>query len=423
MYVYIFAELMMLVFVIISRNASDKQCNFFLATSCAMWALIFGLRGYEVGNDTPSYTGFFELTNTDNGSYGTYEAPGESIEWGYVVLNRFLAFFSDSATFLFLVHGIFLFLMLFLIYRNNRNSVMSLLWMMTFGDTIAMMMVALRQSFSICFVLASLVLIEGAYQQCTEKKEIIHERAFWGGLICFIFAMTIHRTSVIFLPLLVMLYFLRVNKKIVYLFLTLAFVISLLFSDYISEIFDMSMLLVGGVEDDKINLLAERYGLEMENEGASIISKTALILPVYLATYFTDTEKINTLFFKCLVFGVILFLLFSSSTVITRIILLFVVLGYSVIIPPIVNEKWRIYVFYLLYTAYFMWRAFVHFAANMTSSKKSIGRIAAIDDTTQNILFELEDDTLIPASDDLIESIDINKQEINMNIPNGLLDI
>ena len=58
-----------------------------------------------------------------------------------------------------------------------------------------------------------------------------------------------------------------------------------------------------------------------------------------------------------------------------------------------------------------------------TSSKKSIGRIAAIDDTTQNILFELEDDTLIPASDDLIESIDINKKEINMNIPNGLLDI
>ena len=58
-----------------------------------------------------------------------------------------------------------------------------------------------------------------------------------------------------------------------------------------------------------------------------------------------------------------------------------------------------------------------------TSSKKAIGRISAIDDTTQNILFELEDGTLIPASDELIESIDINKKEINMNIPNGLLDI
>ena len=53
----------------------------------------------------------------------------------------------------------------------------------------------------------------------------------------------------------------------------------------------------------------------------------------------------------------------------------------------------------------------------------AIGTIAAIDDTTQNILFELEDGTLIPASDELIENIDVNKKEIIMNIPNGLLDI
>ena len=53
----------------------------------------------------------------------------------------------------------------------------------------------------------------------------------------------------------------------------------------------------------------------------------------------------------------------------------------------------------------------------------TIGTIAAIDDTTQNILFELEDGTLIPASDELIANIDVNKKEIIMNIPEGLLDI
>ena len=53
----------------------------------------------------------------------------------------------------------------------------------------------------------------------------------------------------------------------------------------------------------------------------------------------------------------------------------------------------------------------------------TIGTIAAIDDTTQNILFELEDGTLIPASDELIANIDVNKKEIIMNIPIGLLDI
>ena len=52
-----------------------------------------------------------------------------------------------------------------------------------------------------------------------------------------------------------------------------------------------------------------------------------------------------------------------------------------------------------------------------------IGKIAAIDDSTANILFELEDGTLIPASDDLIEEIDAEQQQIKMNIPSGLLDI
>ena len=57
---------------------------------------------------------------------------------------------------------------------------------------------------------------------------------------------------------------------------------------------------------------------------------------------------------------------------------------------------------------------------DMTNSKV-IGRIATIDDTTQNILFELEDGTLIPASDELIEDINGEQQQIIMNIPEGLL--
>ena len=54
---------------------------------------------------------------------------------------------------------------------------------------------------------------------------------------------------------------------------------------------------------------------------------------------------------------------------------------------------------------------------------KTIGRIAAIDDSTANILFEMEDGMLIPANDDLIEVIDAEQQQIKMNIPQGLLDI
>ena len=57
------------------------------------------------------------------------------------------------------------------------------------------------------------------------------------------------------------------------------------------------------------------------------------------------------------------------------------------------------------------------------SNGKVVGKIAAIDDTTQNILFELEDGRLIPASDELITDIDTNRQQIIMQIPTGLLEI
>ena len=57
------------------------------------------------------------------------------------------------------------------------------------------------------------------------------------------------------------------------------------------------------------------------------------------------------------------------------------------------------------------------------SHGKTIGRIASIDDSTINILFELEGGRLIPASNELIEDIDWTKQQITMNIPEGLLDI
>ena len=56
-----------------------------------------------------------------------------------------------------------------------------------------------------------------------------------------------------------------------------------------------------------------------------------------------------------------------------------------------------------------------------TGSK--VGTVAAIDDTTVNLLFELEDGRLIPASDDLISDIDMKQGEIRMNIPEGLLEL
>ena len=54
---------------------------------------------------------------------------------------------------------------------------------------------------------------------------------------------------------------------------------------------------------------------------------------------------------------------------------------------------------------------------------KKVGTIAAIDDSTANVLFELEDGRLIPATEDLITDINTKERTIKMEIPKGLLEL
>ena len=69
------------------------------------------------------------------------------------------------------------------------------------------------------------------------------------------------------------------------------------------------------------------------------------------------------------------------------------------------------------------WAAIVGFDIIEAGSGNKIGRIASVDDTTLNILFCLEDERLIPASEDLITAIDQQARSITMHLPAGLLDL
>ena len=69
------------------------------------------------------------------------------------------------------------------------------------------------------------------------------------------------------------------------------------------------------------------------------------------------------------------------------------------------------------------WAAIVGFDIIEAGNNKPVGRIASVDDSTINILFELEDGRLIPASEDLITAIDQQARTITMHLPEGLLDL
>ncbi|MCH5312306.1 MAG: 16S rRNA processing protein RimM [Prevotella sp.] len=68
------------------------------------------------------------------------------------------------------------------------------------------------------------------------------------------------------------------------------------------------------------------------------------------------------------------------------------------------------------------WAQIVGYAL-LNTYNNMVGRIAAVDDQTINLLFELEDGRLIPANEQLIHNIDTEKREITMEIAEGLLDL
>lgn len=69
------------------------------------------------------------------------------------------------------------------------------------------------------------------------------------------------------------------------------------------------------------------------------------------------------------------------------------------------------------------WAEIVGYSIVDASTGRTVGKIASINDSTINILFCLEDGTLIPASEELITDVDQENRIITIDIPEGLLEL
>lgn len=65
----------------------------------------------------------------------------------------------------------------------------------------------------------------------------------------------------------------------------------------------------------------------------------------------------------------------------------------------------------------------VGFSIINAADGKVAGRIASVDDTTVNTLFVLDNDLLIPATDDMVKEINTENRTIIMELPEGILDL
>ncbi len=73
------------------------------------------------------------------------------------------------------------------------------------------------------------------------------------------------------------------------------------------------------------------------------------------------------------------------------------------------------------------WAQIIGFALHDINTDKVLGTIQAVDDSTINILFEIETpdgkDALIPANEALIKGIDVKQKRIDYDLPDGLMDL
>lgn len=69
------------------------------------------------------------------------------------------------------------------------------------------------------------------------------------------------------------------------------------------------------------------------------------------------------------------------------------------------------------------WSFLVGFDIVEAGKGNAVGKIAHVDDSTMNVLFELEDGTLIPASEELITHIDPKKKQVTVALPEGILNL
>lgn len=69
------------------------------------------------------------------------------------------------------------------------------------------------------------------------------------------------------------------------------------------------------------------------------------------------------------------------------------------------------------------WAQIIGFAMVDAATGQTVGSIASVDDSTENVLFCLEDGRLIPAAEELIVAVDTEKRVIEIELPEGILEL
>ena len=234
---------------------------------------------------------------------------------------------------------------------------------MSIGNNFVALNTAIRQSFSIAILLIGIYFISKLPRKDKSISWYNYVKQPYGliGLLCCVFAGTVHRTSIMLFPLLAFVWVVPMTKKIAYTCVGFAFIASVFFSSYIGVFFDNMLTLIGGMSDDNVALLGDRYADTFGETSSSLIRNLAWVIPCMVCIGCSGKERIKSFYMKCYIFSVCVYLLFSASFMVTRLNLLFLILGFTVDVPEKVEKNDKLRMFYILATLYYLWRVYAGF--------------------------------------------------------------
>jgi hypothetical protein len=149
-------------------------------------------------------------------------------------------------------------------------------------------------------------------------------------------------------------------------------VICLFLPQFIGAFFDIVLANIGMIDTEEIALLGNRYQQNFGETSTSLIRLLAWYIPALFTIVFTEKKFVGTFCFNSYVLSVVLFLTLNSSLMVTRLNVVFSLIGMNAFIPNKVNKDKRIFVLYMLITLYYLWRAYAGFEKWPSAEDSSI---------------------------------------------------
>ena len=185
--------ILVLGYVLLGNNKSDKSTKIYCSLVALQWILISGLRRISVGPDTKNYSLHFEKAKTTSWSklfddFFGYIFEGKDVsDPGYYIFQKFFQIFcGDYQIYLIFIALIFTSFMAVWIYKNSKDPCFSfILYSVLFYSFYAL--TGHRQT------IATALIVFLGYKYIKERK------LFKFAILAFV-AFTIHKSSVVFIP-------------------------------------------------------------------------------------------------------------------------------------------------------------------------------------------------------------------------------